>query len=160
MGAGMARICARYDESDNLKPPCSDLHTEMDKTATLHGSQTKFAVISHPVVAASFSGCGVYTQSCPSQCSLLWTHTGWLWQIKPTRYMAITFGGWHELRQRGRSWRKEKLRQTERSPDGWWDISGVTVPSKWVCEEMPCIKSHHMHVCSIDVNIFKCCRCR
>lgn len=34
MGAGMARICARYDESDNLKPPCSDLHTEMKKTAT------------------------------------------------------------------------------------------------------------------------------
>lgn len=30
MGVGTAQICARYDESDNLKPPRSNLHTEME----------------------------------------------------------------------------------------------------------------------------------
>lgn len=34
MGVGTAQICARYDESDNLKPPRSNLHTEMEKPAT------------------------------------------------------------------------------------------------------------------------------
>lgn len=50
-------------ESDNLKPARSDLHTEMEKPSQrnyLH-SETKFTVISHPVVTARFSGCGAYT---------------------------------------------------------------------------------------------------
>lgn len=40
-----------------------------------------------------------------------WTICGWLWQIKPTRYMAITFTGWHggkEGNRRGKVWERER----------------------------------------------------
>ena len=53
-----------------------------------------------------------------------WTICGWLWQIKPTRYMAITFTGWHggkEGNRRGEVW--ERKRKTP--IDGWWDILSI-----------------------------------
>lgn len=60
---------------------------------------------------------------------LLCERAGWLWRIKATRYVAITFRGWQEARQRGESWGKRGT-ETETTTDGWWDTSGVTVPAR------------------------------
>lgn len=59
--------------------------------------------------------------------------SGWLWQIKPHRYMAITFTGWHKRKEgkqgEGRSWGRYGNRsgtgierETKTHTDGRWDL--------------------------------------
>lgn len=66
---------------------------------------------------------------------------GWLWQIKPAQYMAITFAGWHEAREAGRRSRGKKGGEGRWSQidDGtYWARHGISNPgTEWEGTQRP-----------------------
>lgn len=117
-------------ETNNLKPARSDLHTEMENLPEKLPTQLRNQICSYlsSCCHSTFLRMRRLYPKLPQPVPLLWAHAGWLWRIKATRYMAITFGGWREARRK--LGKKEELRQRETTTDGWWDTSGVIVPAR------------------------------
>lgn len=107
-------------ETDNLKPVRSDLHTEMENLPEKLPTQLRNQICSYlsSCCHCTFLRMWHLYLKLPRPVPLLWAHAGWLWQIKAPRYMAITFGGWREARQRGGSWGKRGT-ETNRDNHRW-----------------------------------------
>lgn len=108
-------------ETGNLKPTCSDLHTEMENLLGKLPTQLQNQICSYlsSCCHCTFLQMWRLYPKLPRSVPLLWTRAGWLWRIKAAWYMAITFGGWREAR------RKLGKRGTETNRDHRWMMGHI-----------------------------------
>lgn len=146
---GKVKLCARLmnPKTDNLIPPRSQLTQAWKKNVTeilsfcFQGTSGIFFCLCFTftlLMPCSGRVCASilcqYLTLLPTTCSLAVTMdnmSGWLWQIKATRYMAITFTGWHGgnrgKREAGGSYGKGRGTGAERAMqthtiDRWWNV--------------------------------------